>query len=163
MGFLWWVNPRWGSSLKPTKVSTWQGGGWRCNRLSPFHGWLSKVIWLSGSTMHSLAIQCCKCVCMPAMSDEQTFSIDVFHFITTVLMVLIFLARVYICIDMPCTFCGWISIVVYIYIYRFCIPVHFVEFCFVWDVRIYIYSYVLAISKEQKAHIIHYRTVPRLA
>ncbi len=102
--------------------------GWLCNRLSPFHGWLFKVIWLSGSTMHSLAIQCCKCVCMPVMSDGQTFCIDVFHFITTILMVLIFLVRVYICIDMP-----------------------------------YIYSYVLAISKEQKTHIIYYRSVPRLS
>jgi hypothetical protein len=40
----------------------------------------------------------------------------VFHFITIVFMVLIFLSCVYICIDMLCTFCGWISIVVYIYL-----------------------------------------------
>ncbi len=25
---------------------------------------------------------------------------------------------VYICVDMPCDFCGWISILVYIYIYK---------------------------------------------
>jgi hypothetical protein len=32
------------------------------------------------------------------------------------LMVLVFVSFVYICIDMPYTFCGWISILVYIYI-----------------------------------------------
>jgi hypothetical protein len=41
---------------------------------------------------------------------------------------------------MPCTFCGWISVLVYIYIYRFCIPVHFVEFSFVLDAYIFICS-----------------------
>ncbi len=42
-----------------------------------------------------------------------------FHFITTIFMVLVFLSCVYICINMPCIFCGWISILVYIYIYKF--------------------------------------------
>jgi hypothetical protein len=33
--------------------------------------------------------------------------------------VLVFLVCVYICFNMPCTFCGWISILVYIYIHGF--------------------------------------------
>jgi hypothetical protein len=33
--------------------------------------------------------------------------------------VLVFLACVKICFNMPCTFCGWISILVYIYIHGF--------------------------------------------
>ncbi len=32
-------------------------------------------------------------------------------------MVLVFLSYVYICINMPCIVCGWISILVYTYIY----------------------------------------------
>jgi hypothetical protein len=36
--------------------------------------------------------------------------------IPTVLIVLIFFSCVYICLSMPCTFCGWVSILIYIYI-----------------------------------------------
>jgi hypothetical protein len=41
----------------------------------------------------------------------------IFYFTTIVLMVLVFLSCGYICIDIPCTFCGCFSILVYIYIY----------------------------------------------
>jgi len=44
---------------------------------------------------------------------------SVFHFITTILMVFVFLSDVYICFDMPCIFCGWISILVLIFIQGF--------------------------------------------
>ncbi len=36
----------------------------------------------------------------------------VFHFITTILMAQVFLPCIFIRIDMPCTFCGWICILV---------------------------------------------------
>ncbi len=36
------------------------------------------------------------------------------HFITNVVIVLVFLSCVHICLDMPCTFWGWIFILVYI-------------------------------------------------
>jgi hypothetical protein len=35
------------------------------------------------------------------------------HFITNVVIVLVFLSCVHICLDMPCIFCGWIFILVY--------------------------------------------------
>ncbi len=41
---------------------------------------------------------------------------QVFYFIRTVFIVLVFLSCVYICFDMPCTHCEWISILVYIYL-----------------------------------------------
>jgi hypothetical protein len=41
-------------------------------------------------------------------------SIYVFHFIIVILMILVFISCVYICINMPCTFGGWIFILVYI-------------------------------------------------
>jgi hypothetical protein len=46
----------------------------------------------------------------------MAFSHYILHFITNVIIVLVFLLCVYICLDMPSTFCGWISILVYIYI-----------------------------------------------
>jgi hypothetical protein len=58
----------------------------------------------------------------PSLADlwkRMPFYHCVFHFITIVLMVLVFLSCVYICFDMPRTFCGWISILVYIYIEGF--------------------------------------------
>jgi hypothetical protein len=44
------------------------------------------------------------------------FKHEVFYFIP-LLIVLVFLSCVYICLDMPCTYCGWIFFHIYIYIY----------------------------------------------
>ncbi len=53
----------------------------------------------------------------------------IFHFITTILMVLVFLFYVYICINMPCTFCGWICILLYIYTYTHASISFFTKLC----------------------------------
>ncbi len=48
--------------------------------------------------------------------QRMAFQHQVFYFITIILIVLVFFLCVYNCFVMPCIFCGWISILVFIYI-----------------------------------------------